>query len=93
MLAALRRNDIRKVAPYASKALIVILVVVGDEQISCVFGQIIDIRFKTVQGHGRHRVDHVGVFRAIFGAQIGQGGDFGLVDGIGLFKDNRDICG
>ena len=93
MLARLRRHDSREVAPHAAKALVEILVVVRDEQVSGVLAQCVDIRPERAQTLGGYRVDHVPVLGPIPIAEVGERGDSGLVDGIRLFEDDGYVCG
>lgn len=93
MLARLRRNDSREVAPHAAKTIVEILIVVRDEQVSGVLAQSVDIRPESVQTLCGYRVDHVSVLGPILLVQVGECGDFGLVDGIRLFEDDGNVCG
>jgi len=93
MLARLRRNDSREVAPHAAKALVEIMVVVRDEQVSSVLAQCVDIRPERSQTLGGYRVDHVRVLGPLALAQVGERGDSGQVDGIRLFEDDGYVCG
>lgn len=92
-MLALSRNDSREIAPHAPKALIEILAGIGDEQVSGVLAQRINVRLQTRLTLSWHRVDHVGEAGPILCAEVRECGDLGLVDRVRFFEDDRYVSG